>query len=83
MFIFVLQSCSFLGQEAIQTIIYALTTSQLEYCNVLRNIEVQKKVNREYIRILKKILKFRLSNTINVINTWAIPVIRYTDRIVD
>ena len=48
-------------------------------------IEVEKIKHKEYVRRLKAILKSKLNtgNTVEAINTWAVPVIRYSAGIVD
>ena len=61
-------------------------------CNHLGIIEGEeikhqeiKKINKEYIKRLKAILKSKLNsgNAVKAINTWAVPVIRYSAGIVD
>ena len=44
-----------------------------------------KEIKKEYITRLKAILKSKLNfrNTVKAINTWAVPVIRYSTGIVD
>ena len=44
-----------------------------------------KMIKKEYIKRLKAILKSKLNsgNTVKAINTWAVPVIRYSAGIVD
>ncbi|XP_053114534.1 uncharacterized protein LOC128328501 isoform X2 [Hemicordylus capensis] len=51
----------------------------------IAHTEVKRKIGSEYIRRVRKILKSKLNggNTIQAINTWAIPVIRYTAGIID
>ncbi|XP_053114405.1 uncharacterized protein LOC128328439 [Hemicordylus capensis] len=51
----------------------------------IAHTEVKRKIGSEYIRRVRKILKSKLNggNTIQAINTWAIPVIRYTAGITD
>ena len=43
------------------------------------------KINKEYIKRLKEILKSKRNseNTVKTLNTWAVPVIRYSAGIVD
>ena len=43
------------------------------------------KIKKEYIKRLKAVLKSKLNsgNTVKAINTWAVPVIRYSAGIVD
>ncbi|XP_053147207.1 uncharacterized protein LOC128342972 [Hemicordylus capensis] len=47
--------------------------------------EAKRKIGSEYIRRVRKILKSKLNggNTIQAINTWAIPIIRYSAGIID
>ena len=49
------------------------------------NHQEMKKIKKEYIKRLKAILKSKLNsgNTVKAINTWAVPVIRYSAGIVD
>ena len=44
-----------------------------------------RKINKEYIKRLKAILKSKLNpgNTVKAVNTWAVTVIRYSAGIVD
>ena len=52
----------------------------------MKHQEMKEKVNKEYIKRLKAILKSKLNsgNTVKAINTWAqVPVIRYSAGIVD
>ncbi|KAJ7338939.1 hypothetical protein JRQ81_012841 [Phrynocephalus forsythii] len=51
----------------------------------IKHKEVKNKVSQEYIRRVRKILKSKLNgkNTIQAINTWAIPVLRYTAGIIN
>lgn len=53
--------------------------------NDIRHAEIKEKIRNEYIRRVRKILKSKLNggNTIKAMNTWAIPVIRYTAGVVD
>ena len=46
---------------------------------------MKEKINKEYIKKLKAILKSKLNsgNTVKTINSWAVPVIRYSAGIVD
>ena len=46
---------------------------------------MKEKIKKEYIKKLKAILKSKLSsgNTMKAINSWAVPVIRYSAGIVD
>ena len=50
----------------------------------IRHQEMKEKINKEYIKRLKAILKskFDSGNTVKAINTWAVPVIRYSAGIV-
>ena len=50
----------------------------------IRHQEMQK-IKKEYIKRLKAILKSKLNsgNTVKALNTWAVPVIRYSGGIVD
>ena len=47
--------------------------------------EMKEKINKEYIKRLKAIMKSKLNcgNTVKAINTWAVPVIRCSAGIVD
>ena len=47
--------------------------------------DVKESVRGEYIRRVRKVLKSKLSagNTVQAMNTWAIPVVRYTAGIID
>ena len=49
------------------------------------HVQVKKKVASEYTKRVRKVLKSKLNggNSIRVISSWAVPVIRYTARIVD
>ena len=51
----------------------------------IKHQEMKKKIEKEYIKRLKAILKSKLSSgdTVKAINTWAVPVIRYSAGIVD
>ena len=51
----------------------------------IKHQEMKEKINKEYIKILKAILKSKLNsgNTVKTINTWAVPVIRSSASIVD
>ena len=51
----------------------------------IKHHEMKEKINKEYIKRVKAILKFKLNsgNTVKAVNTWAIPVIRYSAGIVD
>ena len=51
----------------------------------IKHQEKKKKIKKEYIKRLKAILKSKLNsgNTVKAINTWAIPVIRYSGGIID
>ena len=51
----------------------------------IKNQEMKEKIKKEYIKRLKAILKSKLNfgNTVKPINTWAVPVIRYSAGIVD
>ena len=46
---------------------------------------MKKQTSAEYTNRVRKILKFKLNrgNTIQAINNWVVPVIRYTAGIVD
>ena len=60
-----------------------------KYLRIIEGEEIKhqemKKINKEYIKRLKAILKTKLNsgNTVKAINTWAVPVIRYSASIVD
>ena len=51
----------------------------------IKHQEMKEKINKGYIKRLKAILKSKLNsvNTVKAINTWAVPVIRYSAGIVD
>ena len=51
----------------------------------IKRQEMKEKINKECIKTLKAILKSKLNsgNTVKAINTWAVPVIRYSAGIVD
>ena len=51
----------------------------------IKHQRMKEKINKEYIKRLKAILKSKLSsgNTVKAINTWAVPVIKYSADIVD
>ena len=51
----------------------------------IKHVQVKKKVASEYTMRVRKVLKAKLNggNSIRAINSWAIPVIRYTAGIVD
>ena len=51
----------------------------------IKHQEMKEKVNKEYIKRLKAMLKskFNSGNTVKAINSWAVPVIRYSEGIVD
>ena len=51
----------------------------------IKHQEMKEKINKEYIKRLKAILKSKLNseNTVKAINTLAVPVIRYSAGIVD
>jgi hypothetical protein len=56
----------------------------LEYDNVLHK-EMKEKIKKEYLTRVRLILKSHLNggNTIQAINTWAVPVVRYSAGIVN
>ena len=47
--------------------------------------EMKENIKKEYIKRLKAILKLKLNsgNTVKAINSWAVPIIRYSAGIVD
>ena len=51
----------------------------------IKHKEVKQSVRGEYIRRVRKVLKSKLNagNTVQAMNTWAIPVVRYTAGIID
>ena len=51
----------------------------------MKHTQVKKKTLSEYSKQGRKILKSKLngSNIIKAINSWAVPVVRYTDEIKD
>ena len=51
----------------------------------VKHCQVKKQTSAKYTNRVRKILKSRLNggNTIQAINNWAVPVIRYTADIVD
>ena len=51
----------------------------------IEHSHVKQKTSSEYIRRVRKLLKSKSNggNTIKGINSWAVPVIRYTAGIVD
>ena len=51
----------------------------------IKHQEMKKNIKKEYIKRLKAMLKSKLNsgNTVKAINTWAVPVIRYSAGIVD
>ena len=51
----------------------------------IKHHEMREKINKEYIKRLKAILKSKLNsgNTVKAINSWAVPVIRYSAGTVD
>jgi len=56
----------------------------LEYDNI-KHEDMKAKIKREYLKRIRAILKSELNggNTIKAINTWAIPVLRYSAGIID
>ena len=54
-------------------------------CEEIKHQEMKEKINKEYIKRLKAILKSSLNsgNTVKAVNTWAVPAIRYSAGIVD
>ena len=61
-----------------------------EYFGIIERKEIKcqdmkEKIKKEYITILKAVLNSKLSsgNTVKAINTWVVPVIRYSAGIVD
>lgn len=54
-------------------------------CNVVKSAGMKNLLRREYLRIMRKILKTKLNagNTIEAINSRAISVIRYGTGIID
>ena len=60
-----------------------------KYLGIIEGEEIKhqemKKIKKEYIKRLKAILKSKLNsgNTVKAINSWAVPVIRYSAGIVD
>ena len=51
----------------------------------IKHNEMKEKINKEYIKRLKAILgsKLNFGNAVKAVNTWAIPVFRYSAGIVD
>ena len=51
----------------------------------IKHVQVKKKAASEYTKRVRKVLKSKLNggNSIRAINSWAVPVIRYTAGIVD
>ena len=51
----------------------------------IKHVQVKKKVASEYTKRVRKVLKSKLNggNSIRAINSWAVPVIRYTAGIVN
>ena len=51
----------------------------------IKHVQVKKKAASEYTKRARKVLKSKLNggNSIRAINSWAVPVIRYTAGIVD
>lgn len=51
----------------------------------IKHEQVKKKTSAEYLKRVRKVLKSKLNggNTIQAINSWAVPVIRYTAGVVD
>jgi hypothetical protein len=51
----------------------------------IKHMQVKRKTTTEYLKRVRKVLKSKLNggNTIRAINSWAVPVIRYTAGIVD
>ena len=51
----------------------------------IKHDQVKEKTSKEYLKRLRKILKSKLNggNSIKAINSWAVPVIRYTAGIID
>ena len=51
----------------------------------IQHQEMKEKINKEYIKRLKAMLKSKLNsgNTVKATDTWAVPVIRYSASIVD
>ena len=54
-------------------------------CEEIKHQEKKENIKNEYIKRLKAILKSKLNsgNTMKAINSWAVPVIRYSAGIVD
>ena len=69
--------------------IKAIDETGYNYFGIIEGEEIQhqekKKIKIEYIKRLKAILKSKLNsgNTVKAINTWVVPVIRYSAGIVD
>ena len=51
----------------------------------IKHVQVKKKAASEYIKRVRKVLKSKLNggNSIRAVNSWAVPVIRYSAGIVD
>ena len=51
----------------------------------IKHVQVKKKATTEYTKRVRKVLKSKLNggNCIRAINSWAVPVIRYTAGVVD
>ena len=51
----------------------------------IKHVQVKKKAASEYTKRVRKVLKSKLNggNSIRAINSWAVPVIRYTAELVD
>ena len=48
--------------------------------DTIKQVEMKDKIQKEYLRITRKLLETKLSsrNLINGINTWAVPLVRYS-----
>ena len=51
----------------------------------IKHREMNEKIKKEYIKRLRAILKSKINygNTVKAINTWAVPITRYSPSIVD
>ena len=51
----------------------------------MKHQEMKEKIKKGYVKRLKAILKSKLNsgNSVKAINTWAVPVLRYSADIVD
>ena len=72
------------NQEKIRTLREKETNKYLVIleADTIKQVDMKGKMKKEYLRRMRKLLKTKLysRNLINGINTWAVPIVRYSDK---